>query len=104
VPVHRWFLARVPQRSPTGSLRRATNARGLFGIDGGGECGARALDREGPCAQILLRRRGALLRTAGHHKVLLGENRAASALRAFPTSALSVDQNSALAGRIAHIS
>src|SRR5258708_31846992 len=71
MPVHSWILARVPQHSTLKASSWTTDASALFGVDGSRQCGSYALDRQGPCAQILLRPRRPLLRVARSHEVLL---------------------------------
>src|SRR6516162_4809601 len=53
--VRGWFLACVSQHSAVQRLARTPHARLLLRADGGRECGTYALDRQRPCAQILLR-------------------------------------------------
>ena len=52
--VHSWLLARVPKRSPFLHCSGTAYVCALCRIDGGGKCGAHALDSEGSGDQILL--------------------------------------------------
>src|SRR6266851_2616943 len=69
--VHSRLLARLPQHPTCQRSPESTDAHTLFSFDGRRECGAHTLDRQGSCAQILLRPRCPLLGLTHSRKVLL---------------------------------